>query len=962
MIFWDLIYNAALLLSLGILYFVVARRWPQAQITGQVVRGLLFGFIALAVMAGPIVLVPGLVFDTRTVLLSVAGLFAGPLAALIAVVMTGAIRLWAGGVGVPPGILTIVTSAGIGVIFFYWRKRDPAVTRLPRLYAFGLVVHVVMLLCMFSLPLPLALKTLKEISLPVIVIYPLVTLLLSWLLLEGEKRIQVEAGLEKSENRFRTLAENVPGVVYRCQVAPPYSADYMSEDIQELTGFPAKNFTSGGGQSLNQLIAPQDREQVTALVREAVRLRRPFNLEYRIQRADCDSRWVYDRGQAFYSPEGEPLWLDGVLLDITAAKQAGEELRQAKEMAEHYLHMAGTILLSLDQEGKILLLNQKGYEILGYQDGELLGRNWFEACLPPSWGEQVRDTLVAAMRGEKALDEYYENPVLTKSGQERTVAWHNSLLRDRQGKAYALLSSGEDITDRRLAEENLRRISGELDRFFTLAQDLLCIADRNGVLRRVNQEWTRTLGYSQDELQGRSVMDLAHPEDRQATAQALKRLSGQRPILGFVNRCLARDGSTRWLEWRAVAADEMIFASARDITQRILDEAERERLENQLRQSQKLEAIGTLAGGIAHDFNNVLSAIMGYTELAQAGLATGNQPILELSNVMAAAARARDLVRQILSFSRQSGRKLQPLELSPLIKEALSMIRASIPSTIAIEDNLQAQGHRILADPVQIHQVLMNLCTNAYQALNENGGIIQVNLDMVNLDDPAEREYLGLEGGDYLLLTVSDNGPGMDEQTRERIFEPFFTTKEAGKGTGMGLSVAHGIVSAHQGAIKVESSPGQGAKFMVYLPVFTGNEQVAPSPEPSSPTSGKGRILLVDDEKALVEVGCRSLERLGYQTTGTTSAEEALRIFTDDPRAFDLVITDYAMPGMNGIKLAELLLAVRPDVPVILCTGYSEPLSAQQAKRVGIGQLIIKPINLAELGRAVDHALNPGPK
>ena len=266
------------------------------------------------------------------------------------------------------------------------------------------------------------------------------------------------------------------------------------------------------------------------------------------------------------------------------------------------------------------------------------------------------------MRGETPLDEYYENPVID---QVRPGADHSLAQRPvarPEGKVYALLSSGEDITDRRLAEENLRRISGELDRFFTLAQDLLCIADTNGVLRRVNQEWTRTLGYSQDELQGRSLVELAHPQDRQATIQALQRLTQQRPILGFVNRCLAQDGGTRWLEWRAVAADEMLFASARDITQRILDEDERDRLENQLRQSQKLEAIGTLAGGIAHDFNNVLSAIMGYTELAQAGLSMGNQPTLELDNVMAAAARARDLVRQILSFSRQSGRKLQPLE------------------------------------------------------------------------------------------------------------------------------------------------------------------------------------------------------------------------------------------------------------------------------------------------------------
>ena len=960
MIFWELVYNAALLLSLSILYFMVAQRWPQRELTGQVVRGLLFGFIALAVMAKPMVLVPGLVFDTRTVLLAVAGLFGGPLAAAIAVVMTCALRLWAGGVGIAPGLLTITTSAAIGVIFYYWRKRNPAVTRPSMLYGFGLIVHLVMLLCMFSLPLPMAWSTLADISLPIIVIYPLVTLLLSLLLVEGERRIDVESGLEKSEKRFRTLAENVPSVVYRCHVAPPYSADYMSEDIQNLTGFPVEKFTSGDELSLNQLIAPEDRAQVVARVREAVRLRAPFNLEYRIQRADGQLCWVNDRGQAFYNQEGEPQWLDGALLDITAAKRAEEELRRAKEMAEHYLHMAGTILLGLDQQGRIILLNKKGYEILGYGETELLGRDWFDTCLPPAWAGKVRATLISAMRGETPLDEYYENPVLTKSGQERTIAWHNALLRDQEGKVYALLSSGEDISDRRLAEENLRRISGELDRFFTLAQDLLCIADTNGALRRANQEWTRTLGYSQDELQGRSLVELAHPQDRQATIHALQRLTQHRPILGFVNRCLAKDGGTRWLEWRAVAADEMLFASARDITQRILDENERERLENQLRQSQKLEAIGTLAGGIAHDFNNVLSAIMGYTELAQAGLSTGSQPTMELDNVMAAAARARDLVRQILSFSRQSGRELQQLELRPLINEALHMIRASIPTTIAIEEHLEGQDLRILADPVQIHQVLMNLCTNAYQAMEESGGTIRVSLTGVKLGNGADADYLGMDSGNYLLLTVSDNGPGMDQKTRERIFEPFFTTKEAGKGTGMGLSVAHGIVTAHHGAIKVESQPGLGAKFMVYLPVFTGNGDIKSPQPPHSTPQGHDRILLVDDEKALVEVGCRALEHLGYQVVGTTSASEALQLFKDNPRSFGLVITDYTMPKITGTKLAEQLLAINPEVPIILCTGYSEHISAQQSRRLGISQLLIKPINLAELGQAVDQALNPG--
>ncbi|MCB2191385.1 MAG: PAS domain S-box protein [Deltaproteobacteria bacterium] len=960
--FWELIYNASLLLSLGVLYFFVSRRWPHTNITGQFLQGLLFGTIALAVMSLPLVIRPGLYVDARTVVLSVAGLFAGPLAACIAVVITGTQRFLAGGTGQVVGLLNIIISAGIGVVFHYWKRRNPNLTRPIMLYLFGMLVQVATLPCILILPLPLAWEVSRIITIPLLILNPLVTLLLGMLLVEGEKRIMMTAGLEKSEKRFRTLAENVPGVVYRCQVGPPYSADYMSEDIQELTGYPLAHFTTNGQRSLNQLVTPHDREQVITQVREAVRLRKPFDLEYRIQHADGSLRWVYDRGQAFYSEDGEPQWLDGVVLDITAAKRAEEELRQAKEMAENYLRMAGTILLSLDREGKIILLNKKGYEILGYQEGELRGLDWFDVCLPPAWTQQVRTSLLAAMRGKKELDEYYENPVITKSGQERTIAWHNALLRDRQGRVYALLSSGEDITDRRLAEENLKRISGELDRFFTLAQDMLCIADASGVLRRVNQEWTRTLGYSLEELQGHSIKEFTHPEDIPATDKALKRLGEQRPILGYVNRCLDKQGGTKWLEWRAVAMGEVVFASARDITQRIMDEEERDRLEHQLRQSQKLEAIGTLAGGVAHDFNNVLSAIMGYTELAQLGLASGEKPARELDNVMAAAARARDLVRQILSFSRQSGRKLQPLELRPLINEALHMIRASIPTTIDIEENLGARGMRVLADPVQIHQVLMNLCTNAYQALEESGGVIKLSLDAVKVGDGTQEEYLGLKQGEYLLLTVIDNGPGMDPGILDRIFEPFFTTKEAGKGTGMGLSVAHGIITAHKGAIKVESSLGQGSKFMVYLPVFTGKEESQPAQTPSSPPRGKGRILLVDDEDTLVDVGRNALEHLGYQVIGTTSAKEALQLFKDDPESFGLVITDFTMPEMTGFKLAEQLLAVRPEVPIILCTGYREQITTEQSRRQGISQLLIKPINLAQLGRAVDQALHPDPK
>ncbi|MEW5913421.1 MAG: PAS domain S-box protein [Thermodesulfobacteriota bacterium] len=386
-------------------------------------------------------------------------------------------------------------------------------------------------------------------------------------------------------------------------------------------------------------------------------------------------------------------------------------------------------------------------------------------------------------------------------------------------------------------------------------------------------------------------------------------------------------------------------------------EQESQKLQAQLRQTQKLEAIGTLAGGIAHDFNNVLAAMLGYTELTLTGLPLTGEARDNLEQVLKAGQRARDLVHQILSFSRRSDQGQSPVEIMLLTKEALKLLRASLPTTIEIQSDLRSQGEKVLADPVQIQQVIMNLCTNAAQAM-PGGGLLTVELVPLELDQEAVARFAGLRPGRYLRLTVSDTGVGMDARTLERIFEPFFTTKGPGEGTGLGLSVVHGVVQSHRGAITVYSEPGRGTTFHVYLPVMEGEPEQDGAQGDGALPRGQERVLLVDDEPALAEVGRLALETLGYRVTALSSSPEALERFQAQPEAFDLVITDYTMPQMTGAALAQELIKIRPDIPIIMCSGFSGQFSPQQAREMGIRRLLLKPLVSRELAVAVRRVLD----
>jgi nitrogen-specific signal transduction histidine kinase/ActR/RegA family two-component response regulator len=398
--------------------------------------------------------------------------------------------------------------------------------------------------------------------------------------------------------------------------------------------------------------------------------------------------------------------------------------------------------------------------------------------------------------------------------------------------------------------------------------------------------------------------------------------------------------------------------TAYDITDRKRAEEEKKKLAAQLQQSHKMEAIGTLAGGIAHDFNNILSVILGYTEIAIEDELPEDAPAkASLKEVFNAGLRAKDLVKQILVFSRQGESEKKPISLNAIVKETAKLLRATIPTNIEIRKNILLKEGLILADLTQIHQIILNLCTNAAYAMRENGGWLELNLSEVSIGMEDTRELSILRPGIYFKLSVTDTGHGMDQLTREQIFDPFFTTKPKEEGTGLGLSVVHGIVKDHGGHITVESVLGKGTSFNVYLPkmVSPGTMEIE---EPVSIQTGTEKILVVDDELSVADFMVKTLQNLGYQVTGMSSSKKALDTFRLHPEAFDLVITDQTMPEMTGDVLTQGIISIRPDIPVILCTGFSHQITKEYAEALGIKELLMKPILRNQLAESVRRAID----
>jgi two-component system cell cycle sensor histidine kinase/response regulator CckA len=673
----------------------------------------------------------------------------------------------------------------------------------------------------------------------------------------------------------------------------------------------------------------------------------------------------------FRDIHGKPVGMIVNLADITETKASERALRSSEERYRHLFESANDAIVIFDKNG-VEDCNQRALEMFGYSRDEFLGP-YIDFNAP----EKQPD-------GSNSLEAIKEYLRRAKAGEQISFEWQSyrkdgSLFDQEVSLQYVDLPGGprfmsmaRDVTARKSAEEALKESEERLRAFMNSNPlDIAVFKDGQGRWVEANHEMLRAFGLTGKDYQGKTSLeltDLARPEMRQVLLQGMEldaKALGSGQVTRDEVRLVDDNGRERIFDVIRVPLFHPdgrvrgISVVSRDITALMEAERQRKEMESQLRHSQKMEAIGTLAGGIAHDFNNILTAIIGYTETAMVKAGKGEDYTKGLKVVLDSSFRARDLVKQLLTFSR--GREVTPqvLDMENVVGETMNLVKAVTPPMIKVHIQTKSSDTVVKADPVQMQQVVMNLCTNAIQAMEDDGGVLKVTLNKQRLSEHDIPLHPNLTPGDYVLLEVSDTGPGMDSEMAKKIFDPFFTTKPRDKGTGLGLSMVHGIVTSAGGAVLVDSRPGTGATFRVYLPrSFEHPEASSCEDELPLESSGEGTLLLVEDEPLVMRVEQEILESLGYHVVACSSPLEAREIFEDNPARFDLVITDYAMPNMSGLELASSLKESAPNIPVLLCTGYNQEITSHELKLFGVDQTLMKPFTARELSHVLQNMLN----
>jgi PAS domain S-box-containing protein len=651
--------------------------------------------------------------------------------------------------------------------------------------------------------------------------------------------------------------------------------------------------------------------------------------------------------QASFKSSDEIGALAAAFNNMTTQLRAREEaLQQSQEMYRRIVDTSNEGIWMLDKNERTTFVNARMAKILGYRVEEIIGQG-VESFLID---QDFQDHKKQMQRHSKGVVDQYECRWKRRDGQTVWTIVSATLIFDAMNQFDGSFAMITDISKRKRAENTIRDSEKRYRSIMEASPDPIVTYDMQGSVIYINPAFTRVFGWTYEEVV-RKKIDYVPEEALVETQAMLKKLQRGESAFGFQTQRYNKNRNIIDIDmsfgvWKTKFGDPAgSVVILRDVT-------EQKKIAAQLQRAQKLEAIGTLAGGIAHDFNNILSGIFGYSQLAKNHLDNPKRTEKDIDQIIKGAHKATDLVQQILTISRKSIHKKQPLSAHLVIKEALKLLRATIPATIQIKEAIFSKA-TVIADPTKIHQVIMNLCTNAYHAMLETGGILSVGLKEIKFSQKDGIPGSNIEPGNYLKLEVSDTGHGIESPIMEKIFEPYFTTKEPDKGTGLGLAVVFGIVQEHKGHITVYSEPGLGTTFHVYLPIVDKSSDPYMKKKEEFVVSGSERILFVDDEENLLRTVKELLEELGYRVNSFQNGTQAFEAYKEDPDCFDIVVSDMTMPGMTGLDLAKKILQLRPTQPVVLCTGHSELINRKKALKIGISDYYEKPVIISELAKVI---------
>jgi PAS domain S-box-containing protein len=766
--------------------------------------------------------------------------------------------------------------------------------------------------------------------------------------------------LRDSQARFKAVAENYPDVIIITDARGVIL--YANESLKKIFGY-----------GPYELLGTSSIVLLPERLREAEHKKREFLFGKGVQNgitATIESTMLRKDGSEFpvefslYSWEmHDASFFATVIRDISDRRRAAdelkaayEELQRSRDFFQNVFNAAGDGMYVTDDLGTIEFANSAVHEMLGYEPGELIGKSGMDITADVPGMES--DPALENMIYYTDYDQTFETFFLRKDGSRVPVESRVTNVQEGQQASPALIFILRDITQRKQAEDEIHRARDYFESILKTSPDAVFVVNDEGIIVMANESVYDIHGYRPEELVGTHVTTLAVVDEIafERSYAMMEQLNDEGIVRNVACEHVRKDGTIIQVE----ASHALLrnpdgtvsgsISSIRDVTQR-------KRIEGQLRQSQKMEAMGTLAGGIAHDFNNILAAIIGYTELSR-DIVADEHIRRNLDQVLLAADRAKNLVRQILTFSRKAEPERKPLLVHTVVREALKLMRSTVPKTIQIQSDIVDVPQVIVGDTTEVHQVVMNLCTNSVHAMQENGGLLRVGLDAVDISPASSAAFNDMPPGRYVRLSLSDTGTGIPPEICGRIFDPFFTTKAVDKGTGMGLAVVHGIVKSYGGEITVDSTPGKGTLFTVLLPCF--DDTVAEVENFGSPALPRGseRILLVEDEDLIIECMQAQLSSLGYEVSARQDVREALAEFQKNPEAFDLVITDQTMPHMTGDRFACSILALRPGIPIIMCTGFSEKIDEASARALGIQGFVMKPAGVREIAQAVRALLD----